>query len=173
MSTPLKVTLALTLTIPFAVISCGSDPATVTVEPWLVVLSQWESAWNSMDLFELDGLMRSDFVHHLRESDWADYNGDGVIDSTWDEEYELVVAGNIFNSADSIYYSLNDFSGGVDSIWGGDSTGTSMVSHRKLVLEIYTSGDTTSQTSDVSIVTRQDSQGYWYIWQWFDGVIYP
>ncbi len=139
MRTRLILALAVTLAFPVMLTSCDSDPQTITVEPWSVLLSQWETAWNNMDVNGIDELINSDFVHHLRESDWADYNGDGIIDSCWNEDTELTQAASTFNNADSIYYSLNDFSGPTDSLWGGDSTGNSMILPRKLVLEIYTS----------------------------------
>ncbi|MFO8184250.1 MAG: hypothetical protein R6U39_08760 [Candidatus Aegiribacteria sp.] len=125
MRTRLILALAVTLAFPVMLTSCDSDPQTITVEPSSVLLSQWETAWNNMDVNGIDELINSDFVHHLRESDWADYNGDGIIDSCWNEDTELTQAASTFNNADSIYYSLNDFSGPTDSLWGGDSTGNS------------------------------------------------
>ncbi len=145
---------------------CGSSNQEIIIEPWEVLLADLEYAWTAMDINTLENCFRDDFMHHLQEEDWDDYNGDGVIDTYWGLEIELDFAEYIFTEAYSIDFSL---SGGESSIWSGDSTGLSHQMPRVLTREIFSPGDTTLEVRPVIFICRPDTQGKWYIWQWFDG----
>lgn len=147
------------------IISGCSNNQEIVIEPWEILLTNLESAWITMDINALEDCFRDDFMHHLQEEDWADYNGDGVIDEYWGFEIELDFAELAFAEADSIDFSL---SGGESSTWSGDSTGQSMEMPRVLTREIYSPSDTTLEVRPVIFICRPDTQGDWYIWQWFD-----
>ena len=151
----------------FLIISgCGSSNQEIIIEPWDILLVDLEHAWNAMDINSLESCFRDDFMHHMQEEDWGDYNGDGIIDEYWGLEIELDLAEFVFTQADSITFSL---SGGASSIWSGDSTGQSIETPRILTKEIFSPGDTTLEVRPVTLICRPDSQNEWYIWQWFDG----
>ncbi|MCK5115296.1 MAG: hypothetical protein KAR44_01770 [Candidatus Aegiribacteria sp.] len=159
--------VALILISLFLIISgCGSSNQEIIIEPWDILLADLEYAWVTMDINALEDCFRDDFMHHLQEVDWDDYNGDGVIDEYWGLEIELDFAEFAFAEADSIYFSL---SGGESSIWSGDSTGQSIETPRILTREIFSPGDTTLEVRPVTLICRPDYQNEWYIWQWFDG----
>ncbi len=144
---------------------CGPGSQEIVIEPWETLLADLEYAWTAMDISALENCLRNDFMHHLQEEDWADYNGDGIIDEYWGLEIELDFAESAFTQADSIYFSL---SGGDSFTWSGDSTGQSMEMPRVLTREIFFPGDTTLEVRPVIFICRPDTQGKWYIWQWFD-----
>lgn len=145
---------------------CGSNNQEIVIEPWEILLNNLEYAWNTMNINTLEDCFRDDFMHHLQEVDWDDYNGDGIIDEYWGLEIELDFAESAFTQADSIYFSL---SGGNSSQWSGDSTGQSIEMPRVLTREIFSPSDTTLEVRPVTFICRPDTQGDWYIWQWFDG----
>ncbi len=158
---------ALLLISLFLIISgCGSSNQEIIIEPWDILLADLELSWITMDINALESCFRNDFMHHMQEEDWADYNGDGSIDEYWGLEIELDFAEFVFTQADSITFSL---SGGESSIWSGDSTGQSIETPRILTKEIFSPGDTTLEVRPVTLICRPDSQNEWYIWQWFDG----
>ncbi len=145
---------------------CGSNNQEISIEPWDILLADLEYAWITMDIYALEICFRDDFMHHLQEEDWDDYNGDGIIDEYWGLEIELEFAELAFAEADSIDFSL---SGGESYQWAGDSTGQSIEMPRILTREIYFPSDTTLEVRPVTFICRPDSQGDWYIWQWFEG----
>ena len=160
--TEVPIILISLLLIMFA---CGSGNQEIVIEPWEILQADLEHAWNAMDINTLEDCFRDDFMHHLQPEDWDDYNGDGVIDEYWELEIELGFSELVFTEADSIDFSL---SGGESSIWSGDSTGQSIQMPRILTREIFYPSDTTLELRPVTFVCRPDSQGDWYIWQWFD-----
>ncbi len=167
MRRPTSLLLILSIAIPLLTYSC-SDPQTISIEPWSVLLSNLESAWNNMDISLLEQCFRDDFQHYLLPVDWDDYNGDGIIDQYWGLEMELAFAEGTFNQADSIYFVL---SGGSSQQWAGDSTGSSMQLDRTYQLKVFTDESQTPEyetSGEISFICRPDSQGDWYIWLWYD-----
>ncbi len=156
----------LTLTSLLLIISgCGSSNQEIIIEPWDVLLADLELSWVTVDISALENCFRDDFMHHLQEEDWDDYDGDGVIDTYWGLESELEFAEMCFTEACSINFSL---SGGESSQWFGDSTGQSLQMPRVLTREICFPDYTTLEVRPVTLICRPDSQNEWYIWQWFD-----
>jgi len=147
---------------------CGSGSQEIIIEQWEILLADLEYAWNAMDYCALEKCFQDDFMHHLQEEDWADYSGDGIIDEYWGLEIELDFTEYLFAQADSIIFSL---SGGESSIWSGDSTGQSTQMPRILTREIYFPTDTTLEMRPVILICKPDTQGEWYIWQWFDEAV--
>jgi len=118
-----------------------------------------------MDITLLESCFRDDFMHHLLEVDLDDYNGDGIIDEYWGLETELDFAESVFSAADSVRFSI----AGADFVpWSGDSTGQSMEAQRTMTRELILPSDTTLEVRPVTLISRPDSQGNWYIWQWWD-----
>ena len=143
------------------IISGCSNNQEISIEPWEILLTDLKYAWINMDINALEDCFRDDFMHHLQEEDWDDYNGDGDIDEYWELDTELD-----FAEADSIYFSLT---GGERSTWVGDCTGQSIEMPRVLTREIFSPIDTTLEVRSVTFICRPDTQGDLYIWQWFDG----
>jgi hypothetical protein len=167
-----QTALLLILTVLLPLINTGcSDPQKITIEPWDTLLINLEYSWNSMDITLMGSCFRDDFMHHLQEADWDDYNGDGIVDEYWGLETELEFAEQAFEDAFSIEFTL---SGGGCMPWSGDSTGESMQLDRIFEIKVYTD-EAQSQgyqsSGQVILICRPDSQGDWYIWQWFDGEV--
>jgi len=150
--------------LPFLMAGCGSSQG-IVIEPWEMLLQNLQTAWETEDIDLLADCFREDFEHHLLEIYWDDFNGDGIIDSLWGLDYELLLAQSIFDDADSIRF---DLAGGNAFPWTGDSTGQTMQMPRELSREIFTSGGSSLEEMSVLFLCRPDDQGDWYVWQWWD-----
>ncbi len=152
----------------------GDPEPTLYYEPadsaWKVV-ANLQMAYENRDHAQYMACFRSDFEFHLLETDWDDYNGDGIIDTYWGIDQEDAFHNNMFNSVEDIELS---FSGNVEYPFMGDTTGVSWVLTRVFDLKVYTSvgGPSGPQgyraSGDADFICRPDADGEWYIWQWYD-----
>jgi hypothetical protein len=117
----------------------GDPEPTLYYEPadsaWKVV-ANLQMAYENRDHAQYMACFRSDFEFHLLETDWDDYNGDGIIDTYWGIDQEDAFHNNMFNSVEDIELS---FSGNVEYPFMGDTTGVSWVLTRVFDLKVYTS----------------------------------
>jgi hypothetical protein len=156
--------------------SCGSDATGVAlpVLPHDPVDAAWkavenlEYAYNTQDIDLVVATLDSDFMHHLDEEDWADYDGDGIIDTYWGPDLEEEFTEGMFDAADLVEMTLT---GEDEWPWSGDSTGQSMELPRTFDLKVYCYVGGQYEGSQISgtaiFVCRPDLDDEWRIWQLF------
>jgi hypothetical protein len=155
-----------------ALIACGSptEPA-LPDGPYQTVgsvLDSLEASYNSMDLESYLDCFRDDFQFHLKQEDYYDYDGDGIIDSLWGLDLETSFHEALFTIATGVELTLE---GTEESVWSGDSTGATLLLTRAFDLIVYVdSAHSTGYHASGSalFLCRQDAQNSWYVWQWFD-----
>jgi len=118
-------------------------------------------AYNTLDADLLTVTLDSGFLHHLLEENWADYNGDGVIDSTWGYSLELSFAEGYFSAYDCCEFTLE---GEEQYIWPDDQSGESIAYPRSYVLKFYNTGQSgVTETGSFILVCKPDSSGIWHL----------
>jgi len=135
------------------------------------VLKNLEYSYLSRDIDHYMACFRDDFEFHLLEVDWADYDGDGIIDQYWGHDLEEAFSTSMFDFVDDIDLGL---SGTAEWPWSGDSTGQSWELQRTFSLKVYytipgSPYDGSQASGTALFICRTDtSTGEWYIWQWYD-----
>ncbi len=83
----------------------NENPPPVYYEPadsaWKVV-ANLQTAYVNRDHENYMNCFRDDFEFHLLETDWADYNGDGITDTYWGLDSEDEFHLNMFNAVEQI-----------------------------------------------------------------------
>lgn len=154
---------------------CGNDATGIypPVLPHSPVNAAWkavenlEYAYNTMDLELVEATLDQNFINHLDEEDWADFDGDGIIDDSWGLDLELEWFEGLFEFADDIEMS---FSGEDEYLWTEDSTGQSLELPRTFSMKVYYDNGPyqgTQFSGSVIYVCRPDSNDEWRIWQLF------
>ena len=168
-----KATTISLISVLVVLIACSSvvDPPSGTwpggyYEPdsdWKVV-ENLEYAYNAKDLSHYMSCFREDFVFHLSPL------CSQPPDTTWDFDVEQQFHEAMFGFVDDIDL---EFTGNMEYIWSGDSTGQSLVLERDFLLKVYYmipgSSWEGAQASGIALfICRPDSNGNWYVWQWWD-----
>lgn len=160
-----------------SLIACGWNPYIYDPVDPFVYYEYPDSAWKVMANLQYSYTARDidvyfdcfseDFEFFMPAEFWADYDGDGVTDSCWGLDVEMTLAEALFDSVDDIDLSL---SGGFDSLWSGDSTGTTWQLSRDFDLVIIPSfsADSFSAYGTQEFLLRPDSAGIFHIWKWWD-----
>ena len=156
--------------------SDDNPPDPIYYEPadsaWKVV-KNLETAYINRDHDAYMDCFREDFEFHLLETDWDDYDGDGIVDTYWGYDIEDLFSQNMFNAVEQIELVLTGTS---EYPWMGDPTEQSYALPRNFDLKVYTSVGGPSQppqgyraSGEAIFICRPDTTtGEWYIWQWFD-----
>lgn len=164
------LTIIIRLSLILILAACGSD-ATGIVTPVLPhnpvnegwkAIENYKYAYNTRDANLLAATLDSEFLHHLQEQDWEDYNGDGTVDSTWGYELEMEMAQTLFSTYNTIELSL---SGEDQYTWSADPTGESMAYPRDYQLKMYYSYPDSGavETGKFTMICRPDSTDTWYL----------
>jgi hypothetical protein len=145
--------------------------------PWSPVDSSWkvienlEYAYNNMNLDLYMSCFRSDFEFHLLEVNWQNYGFDESAcqcSTWWGYDLEQQFHESMFNQA----YGIDLVLSGTSQVpWSGDSTGESLQLYRVFDLKVYTVEtleDGYRASGGAIFICRQDADGEWYIWQWWD-----
>ncbi|MCD4707475.1 MAG: hypothetical protein K8S62_07030 [Candidatus Sabulitectum sp.] len=137
-------------------------------EAWKAV-ENYEYAYDTRDLSLLCETLDPEFLHHLLEEDWDDYNGDGTIDSNWDYDLEISLAQSLFSTCDSIDLTLT---GLWYYPWPSDPSGESIAYPRHYTMELQINPDSIiTETGQYTIVCRPDSTDDWRITHLIDSGI--
>ena len=157
--------------------ACGNDTTGVTppvppydpVDEGWKVIDNYEYAYNTMVADLLAVTLDIGFLHHLLEENWADYNGDGVIDSIWSYTTELTFAEGYFSAYDCCEFTLT---GEQQYTWPDDPSGKSIAYSRSYMLVFYDL-DPSGQTGfmkrgDFILVCKPDSTGIWHLTRLID-----
>ncbi len=155
---------------------CGSDATGISppVLPHEPVDAAWkavenlEYAYNMQDIDLVEATLDADFMHHLDEEYWDDYDGDGIIDTYWGPDLEVVFTEYLFDTADVVEMILT---GEDEWPWAGDSTGQSLELPRIFQLKVYYDIGGPYEGSQLSgtaiFICRPDPDDDWRIWQLF------
>lgn len=132
-------------------------------EGWKAV-ANLEYAFNTKDLDLLDGTLDSDFEYALPEEDWDDFDGDGIIDQSFNEEYFLQTVSIVFNGYEVIELTL---SGNGEITWPEDPTGETMLYQRSYDMKAFNWVEGTQEgwrrQGETSFLCKADSTGIWHV----------
>ncbi len=155
-----------------AVQSCGSPADPVVPDPYPVasaVVDSLASAYVGMDLASYVACFRDDFEFHRLQYEWDGLRSGASTDTTsWGLELETALHEAMFDSVIGIELTLE---GDDETPWSGDSTGASLLLTREFDLKVYTGDEQTTgyhATGMALFICRRDSEGSWYVWQWYD-----
>ena len=136
------------------------------------VIANFQRAYETKDINEYMDCLHEEFEFMLLETDWADYTGDGNIDQSWGYDLEEEYTGNMFSSpnAETIELTLD---GNSETIWYGDSTGTTLQLVRTFDLKVYFLDPDGIQTGfrasgQAVFLCKPDESGEYKIWRWED-----
>jgi hypothetical protein len=156
-----------------SIIACGSSPQGPGTTADSLFYSHPDSAWKvltnlryayvtrDLDLYE--SCFRDDFEFHLPAILWDDYTGDGIDDTWWNLDLELIWTSGLFGSIDSI--SL-EFQPGTDSLLSEDPEVWELA--RDFELTVYEGAASASAWGEQQFLVRPDATGDYYVWQWWD-----
>ena len=136
------------------------------------VLHNFQLAYQTQNIEAYKECLHEEFEFILLETDWDDYDGDGVIDQSWGRDREELYTTNMFNSsrAEVIELTLN---GSGQSVWYGDPTGTTYQLTRSFELKVYFwneqgQPDGFRAQGDAIFLCKPNEDGEYQIWQWTD-----
>jgi len=135
------------------------------------VLANFKLAYLTKDIYRYVECLDEEFEFLLLETDWADYTGDGNIDQSWGFDLEEEFTGNMFasDSADIIELTLD---GNSETIWYGDSTGSTLQLVRSFDLKVYyyLGGEQRGfrASGQAVFLCKPDESGEYKIWRWED-----
>ncbi len=165
-----KITAALFLILIFT--ACGDNTGiTLPVLPHDPVDEGWKVVENyaygmeTKDIALLEETLDPDLVYQLQEDDWDDYNGDGIIDTTFTRELHLEFLSQTFNMYEYIELSL---SGNTENPWPDDPAGETMQYLRTFDMKAYYYDEDNVQQGwreqgEASFLCKPDSAGIWRI----------
>ena len=137
------------------------------------VIENLKYAYMTLDIDLYVSCFRDDFEFHLLEVDWADYNGDSIIDTYWGLDLEEAFNENVFENSENIELT---FLGNQEYEWSGAEPGQGYLElPRNFDLYVYTNSAGTEGFHAQGLarfVCRPDSTGEYYIYRWFDESVF-
>lgn len=134
-------------------------------EAWKAI-DNYEYSFNTKDLALLEETLDQSLVFLLDEEDWDDYNGDGIIETCFQEEYYLQTVSLVFNQYEIIELVLN---GSSESPWPGDPSGETLLFDRSYSMKAHNwvggQQEGWLRVGDVVFLAAPDSAGVWRITQ--------
>ena len=123
-----------------------------------------EYSYNAKYLSHYMSCFREDFIFHLAPQ------SSQPPDTTWGYDVEESFHEPMFEYVDEIDL---EFTGNVEYPWSGDSTGQSLALQRSFDLKVYyavpgSPYEGSCASGSVLFICRPDSNGDWYVWQWWD-----
>jgi len=165
------VILMVFLTLIIAACTTTTEPDPYVPPSPLEPDSAWKVVWNlefaykCKDLNDYLACFRDDFIFHLSPL------SSQPPDTIWGFDLEEQFHQGMFSFVDDIDLTL---SGSAEWLWSGDSTDQSLELQRTFDLKVYytipgSPYEGSMAAGQTSFICRPDSNGIWYIWQWFDG----
>lgn len=87
---------------------CGSTTGPEGQGTPLDVLTSLEEAYCSRDTGAFAGVLQAGFFHTIPQNDWADYDGDGVLDTGWNAELQVDWIDAFFKGCSEICLSIHE-----------------------------------------------------------------
>lgn len=136
------------------------------------VLANFQLAYQTRNLDAYLDCLHEEFEFVLLETDWDDYDGDGIIDESWGRDIEEEFTTNMFSSSDAEYIELT-LNGSTETTWFGDSTGVTKQLVRAFDLKVYYYDEDNVQQGwraqgDAIFLVKPNSAGEYQIWRWTD-----
>jgi hypothetical protein len=136
------------------------------------LLANFKLAYQTKNIDAYMACLHSEFEFKLLETDWNDYTGDGVIDKSWGRDIEESYTGKMFASSKAEVIELT-LDGNTQTIWYGDSTGTTLQLVRSFDLKVYYHDHTgevqgSHALGDAVFLCKPDADGNYLIWRWED-----
>lgn len=158
------------ITLILIIAACGDTAGITTpvlphspVNQCWKALENFEYSYNTSDITLLDATLDLDFQWVLAETDWDDYNGDGIIDTCFTRDMYLSMTSDLFTGAETIELTLE---GSGEVVWPGDSTGQTIESVRSFNLEVmYPDSSGFVSQGEWSILARPDSTDDWNLFR--------
>ncbi len=140
----------------------GPDQSGDPVVEGQKVVENYVTAYNTRDEALLATTLDTQFIHHLLQEDWDDYDGDGVIDTTWGYDFEMNGAQILFSNYEAIELNLE---GLWYFPWPADPTGESIAFPRSYQMKLFYSypDSCTIVTGRYTIVCKPDSTDTWHL----------
>ena len=148
-----------------------NPPLYQTAETPEKLLENFTLSYETRNIDEYLHCLHDDFEFILLEVDWADYNGDGIIDHSWgrDKEEEFTTGMFMSDSAQNIELTLNGTS---NTEYYGDPTGATRQLVRSFELKVYFVEDGVQvghrASGEAIFLCRPDENGEYRIWKWTD-----
>lgn len=158
-----------------SITSCVQSPVEIQKSPpdsaWKVI-ENLTLAYQIKNVELFSDCLHDEFEFFLLPEDSVDYNGDGIADSSWGRSIEIELTENMFNSPNAEIIDLI-LEGNMESVWYGDSTGTTLMLVRSFWLKIYywdpDQGPTGYSAEGIAVfLCKPDSTGEYKIWRWLD-----
>lgn len=73
----------------------------------LDVLTGLENAYCSRDAGAFEDILQKGYFHTIPESEWDDFDGDGIIDTGWDAELQMTWIDDFFSACQEITLSID------------------------------------------------------------------
>ncbi len=136
------------------------------------LLSNFKLAYQTKNLDAYMDCLHDEFEFMLLEVDWDDYTGNGVIDESWGRDIEEDMTANMFSSDQAEIIELT-LDGNTQTVWYGDSTGTTLQLVRSFDLKVYyyNPDGTVSgfhALGDAVFLCKPNADGDYQIWRWED-----
>ena len=164
-----KIDKTAALLVVLLLAGCGSE-ATGVITPVLPynpvdegwkALANYEYAYNTRDEELLSTTLDSQFLHHLLPEDWYDFNGDGVIDSTWNYDMEMEFEQTLFSKCETIEFILW---GDSSYPWAWDPSGETIAYPRDYEMSGFYSPDSGFvETGMYQLICKPDANGLWHL----------
>ena len=150
----------------------GSDEYYSPADSAWKVLYNFQLAYQTRNLDAYLNCLHYDFEFILLETDWDDYDGDGIIDESWGRDIEESFTTNMFTSTKAEYVELV-LTGNTETIWYGDPTEETLQLVRSFDLKVYYYNEDNVQDGyraqgDAIFRCKPDENGEYKIWQWED-----
>ncbi len=148
-----------------------NPPLYQTAETPEKLLENFTLSYETRNIDEYLHCLHDDFEFILLEVDWADYNGDDIIDHSWGRDLEEEFTTSMFmsDSAQNIELTLNGTS---NTEYYGDPTGATRQLVRSFELKVYFVEDGVQvghrASGEAIFLCRPDENGEYRIWQWTD-----
>ncbi len=148
-----------------------NPPLYQTAETPEKLLENFMLSYETRNIDEYTNCLSEDFEFILLEVDWADYNGDGIIDQSWGRDLEEEFTAGMFMSDSAQYIDLS-LNGTSNTEYYGDPTGATRQLVRSFELKVYFIQDVVQvghrASGDAIFLCRPDENGEYRIWQWTD-----
>ena len=136
------------------------------------VLYNFQLAYQTRNLNAYLDCLDEEFEFILLETDWDDYDGDGIVDESWGKDKEEEFTTNMCSSSQAEYVELI-LTGNTETVWYGDPSGETKQLVRAFDLKVYYYDDDNVQQGwraqgDAIFRCRPDENEEYRIWQWED-----